>query len=249
MIKEAIEKIHELSQKAELDSTVREFETSNGEKYFVFQNTLKRIEPLPVINPVLTSTLKGLEDYVLNISVDDEIKQDFFIQIIDSKNVRLVSPLPENVHLKNRYNYAKAKADISVFDFDHFMDKELFIISLLSNFIPSEDLDYLVRITGNLIESEAVTHTDDGISQKVALKKGIELRAEETIKPIIELIPWSTFPEIQQPKKKFLFRMKEAEKKIKCALFEVINPIHESKTRDAIEEYFSKKLPAIKILK
>lgn len=67
----------------------------------------------------------------------------------------------------------------------------------------------------------ATLSEDDGVSQKVTVKSGIQLKELATVRPRWTLKPYRTFREIEQPASKFLFRVKgEAGSVPACALFE-----------------------------
>jgi hypothetical protein len=107
--------------------------------------------------------------------------------------------------------------------FGSFYAPEQFVIALQTGFQPTEDLAHVLSIASNLTAERITTAEDDGISQKVGVRKGIVMKEIRVIKARVNLAPFRTFLDIEeQPASDFLFRLREAgdEKPPQCALFE-----------------------------
>ncbi|MBQ9662235.1 MAG: hypothetical protein IJV40_03670 [Oscillospiraceae bacterium] len=83
------------------------------------------------------------------------------------------------------------------------------IIELRSRFLPTEDSDYLINLVSRINNDEGVKTEDNGVSQTVVVKKGVQLAATEAVKPRLNLTPFRTFREVPQPMSEFILRLDE----------------------------------------
>lgn len=165
---------------------------------------LTRVEEVKAA-ALTVSTLTGLVDYIkTNV---DSLKTKLLIQVKSPKEVLLYSPL--NVD-KEREIFISAEAILpNNVKYDQFIDTERFNIMLQSAFVDSGDKAILLKYTG-LIKEETVKDTgDDGISQSVTIKTGVATVGQAIVPNPVNLAPFRTFPEVEQPSSKFIFRMKE----------------------------------------
>jgi hypothetical protein len=56
------------------------------------------------------------------------------------------------------------------------------------------------------LSDSAVSNEDDGITQRVAVKQGVTLKADIALQPRVTLAPYRTFAEIDQVLSTFVFR-------------------------------------------
>ena len=81
------------------------------------------------------------------------------------------------------------------------------IIELRSMFIPNDGTEYLLDLLSRISKEDNVTTSDNGVTQQVEARSGIALKAKETIRPRVKLIPYRTFAEVEQPESEFLLRV------------------------------------------
>ena len=163
---------------------------------------------------VLTvSTLTGLVDYIK--SDLDKLPEKLLIQVISPREVALYSPLNAD---REREQYISAEAILpDNVVYDRFIGTEQFNIMLQSAFVDVGTKSALLKYTG-LIQDEAVkTIGDDGVSQQVTVKTGVASVGQAIVPNPVELAPYRTFPEVEQPISKFIFRMQEGPR---AALYE-----------------------------
>lgn len=91
------------------------------------------------------------------------------------------------------------------------------IIEVRSRFLPTDDSEYLLKLISSINQDEGVKSTDNGVSQTVVVKTGVSLQDTATVKPRLELQPFRTFLEVEQPKSEFILRLDE---KGRIGLFE-----------------------------
>lgn len=190
---------------------------------------LERAETLKI------STLSGLVDYIK--SDIDNIHEELLIQIKSPTKVILSGPL--NADRKREY-FIQVEAILpDNITFERFLDTERFNIMLQSSFVENKDRNILLKYTG-LIQDDAVkTIGDNGVSQAVTIKTGVASVGQAEVPNPVTLSPYRTFPEIDQPESKFIFRMQEGPT---AALFEADGGIWRNKAMESIKEYLKEEL-------
>ena len=185
---------------------------------------------------VLTvSTLTGLVDYIK--SDLDKLPEKLLIQVISPRKVALYSPLNAD---REREQYISAEAILpDNVVYDRFIGTEQFNIMLQSAFVDVGTKSTLLKYTG-LIQDEAVKTTgDDGVSQQVTVKTGVASVGQAIVPNPVELAPYRTFPEVEQPISKFIFRMQEGPR---AALYEADGGAWRNKAILSIKEYLQEEL-------
>ena len=185
---------------------------------------------------VLTvSTLTGLVDYIK--SDLDKLPEKLLIQVISPREVALYSPLNAD---REREQYISAEAILpDNVVYDRFIGTEQFNIMLQSAFVDVGTKSVLLKYTG-LIQDEAVKTTgDDGVSQQVTVKTGVASVGQAIVPNPVELAPYRTFPEVEQPISKFIFRMQEGPR---AALYEADGGAWRNKAILSIKEYLQEEL-------
>lgn len=165
-------------------------------------------KPLTLIVPpqapvVAVNTLTGFADIIAAMQIKDAF-------LIVQNPVGVLCQSIEADKYGRRQVFVTAAHDGPQFKFGTFMSPEEFAIGLRSKFVVSDsvvdDLDYVLRMAANVGAGAVATAEDDGMSQKVTVTRGIALKGTETLKPIVSLTPWRTFPEVLQPTSRFVFR-------------------------------------------
>mgnify|MGYP001347417902 CR=1 FL=1 len=86
------------------------------------------------------------------------------------------------------------------------MPQEEFAIAVASLFAETPDKQYVLNCASTLTNDATTTSEDDGFTQRATAKAGLRLKDVITLKPRVELAPYRTFPEIEQPVSQFVFR-------------------------------------------
>ena len=196
----------------------------------------------PIANSLTVSTLTGLVDYIKgNV---DKLKGELLIQVESHKRVKLFSPLNED---RNRELFIEAEAILpNNIQYDRFIDTERFNIMLQSSFVDAGDKSSLLKYTG-LVRDEAVKELgDDGVKQQVTIKTGVASVGQAEVPNPVQLAPFRTFPEIEQPISKFIFRMKEGPS---AAIYEADGGAWRNEAIRNIKEYLEKELEEVKNIK
>ena len=93
--------------------------------------------------------------------------------------------------------------------FDTYIDSETFGIMIQTNFVEDEYQKVVLQLARNLVEDNSEQTADDGISQRVTVKQGIQAVDSVVFKNPAYLRPLRTFTEIEQPVSPFVIRFKE----------------------------------------
>lgn len=203
------------------------------------QGTFSRVNLNRVTEPVAAkltvSTLTGLVDYIkTNV---DQLEGKLLIQVKSPEEVALYSPLNAD---REREKYVSAEAILpNNVVYDRFLDTERFNIMLQSAFVDDEDKSKLLKYTALITDDTVKNFGDDGISQKVTVKTGVASVSDAVVPNPVTLAPYRTFPEVEQPESKFIFRMKEGPS---AALFEADGGAWRNKAILNIKAYLEKEL-------
>lgn len=178
-------------------------------------------KPEPEPDTLVVHTLQSFADYVNSADVDDyRDGRGAFVHVEGPTRVRLCTGIFGEFN--QRVVVARADAIVPRIAFGQFQDPEAFIIELLALFEPTADRETVFKVVGN-IQSEAVqTVADDGVTQRVTAKVGINKDATVEVQRQVLLRPYRTFPEVIQPNSPFVLRMRSGGpgRPPTCALFE-----------------------------
>ena len=230
-LEEGINKILDLSKTEIIDV--------NGRKYST--NGLSAVH-VPTPRPVSLKTLSGLVDYVTNNR--DALDLDAMTAHVVSHNlVEVFGPTMFNAFCERDF-FAKSEADPGdVFPFGRWLPLEDFNIQVMSRFTGAGDRANIIAVCGKLSVDTSLSVEDDGVSQTVQAKIGVTKLAEVTLPPVVELAPFRTFAEVEQPVSKFLFRMKRDGNSIYAALYEADGGAWRNDAMIKVAEYLKANLP------
>ena len=194
---------------------------------------------VPKAETLTVSTLTGLIDYIK--SNIDTLPEKLLIQVKSHNEVALYSPL--NID-RDREEYIRVEAILpNNVVYDRFLSTEQFNIMLQSSFVDVGTKSTLLKYTG-LVQDETVKTTgDDGVSQQVTVKTGVASVGQAIVPNPVELAPYRTFPEVDQPISKFIFRMQEGPK---AAIFEADGGAWRNKAILNIKGYLQEELKELK---
>ncbi|MBO0572556.1 hypothetical protein FDF50_12460 [Clostridium botulinum] len=193
----------------------------------------------PLADTLTVSTLTGLVDYIkANIDI---LPEQLLVQVKSHDEVRLYSPLNPD---REREEYIRAKAILpNNIYYNRFIGAEEFNIMLQSSFVDVGDKEVLLKYTG-LIKDEAVKSTgDDGVSQAVTIKTGVASVGQAVVPNPVTLAPYRTFPEIEQPLSRFIFRMQQGPS---AAIYEADGGAWRNQAMQRIKAYLEEELKGIK---
>lgn len=224
-------------------SDVKIIAGQDGEQYA--DRSLWRIKHNPKANPIKMTTLISLVDYLKQET--ESLDQKLFVHVVSPTRVSVYSELDAD---REREHLVDVHAQIPEFIFDFYGDKEMFCIALQSKFVPNKDRDLLLKFAGTVERGTVEQYGDDGVSQKATIKTGIASKGEAIVPNPVNLKPYRTFIEVEQPESDFIFRMKGSIT-IECALFEADGGAWKMDAMYRIAEFLKRELvdmPHLKII-
>lgn len=239
MIREAIDRILALAP-----ATMREFE--GGRMY-----TDKPMQPIldPMDSGETVGTLTGLVDF-MHIRLNNLVWPAVYVHVESPDVVRVSSTTCDKWGRRQTHILCKLP-NYGRFNFGSYMGQEQFIIGAQAFFDRehSKDLTNILGIAA-LLKAEAVSQSDDnGVAQSVTLRKGPVMQAKETVKGIVQLRPYRTFREIEQPESSFIFRLRSREGEVPTlALFEADADMWQPVAMQSIKAYLEGKLPGTNVI-
>jgi len=212
---------------------------------------LKKIEPARP-EPLQVSSLQGVVEYLkqagpASVIGVGETGNRLMVHIPAYNGVRVLSGL-DKIH-QSRRCYVTAAVPGNCFAFDRFMPVETFIISVMANFVETLPRQEVLAFVSSLQADEQDKTEDDGVSQRVLVKKSVTTVGSAVVPNPVELQPYVTFPDIDQPTQTYVFRIKkQKDQPITCALFEVASRTWEISTVYEIRNYFRAKVPDVIVI-
>lgn len=153
--------------------------------------------------------VNGLSSIAELIREESDIFVDslpIYIRIIDAREVAVFTSYDDMMARDALY---RCSCDAPCFR-PGWMDHDEAIIKLRSIFVQdgdSSDLEYVMGLLSRISTESSVTSSDNGISQTVEARQGVALTQRVNVRPIVQLTPYRTFLEIQQPTSEFLLRL------------------------------------------
>lgn len=223
MDRTAIEKIESMAQP--------NIVTENG---YLYSDKQLNIIKVPTVETVSFNTLRGLVETI------KREYDSYYGMIVNVKSYNMVEALTDinDADRSREYPYV-AKAETTSFDFGRRLDYESMIIALKSKFVETSELLSVVQLLGNITNEQSAQTLDDGFTQNVVVKKGIALKENKSIKPIVKLTPYRTFLEVDQPESEFLLRLHDGNT---VALYEADGGAWKLEARSKIANYLRSEL-------
>jgi hypothetical protein len=192
------------------------------------------------------STLSGLvAAYKAEI---DLLGKRAAIHVADVYNVKIFDLDADEFGKRVVYAHAQHVVDTK-FVFDKFMELEDFLLAFRSSFFFNDQAVKIVQLCSMVGAGNAVTVSDDGISQEVVTKSGTITKAPVTLPADgVPLIPWRTFRDANPVESRFLLRMRGVKDGLpQIALFE-IDAKWKLDTIASIKSYLAAELPDATII-
>lgn len=199
--------------------------------------TDKRIIPVerPRVKTLELTTLNSLVKLIQEESID--YITPLIVQVSSYDAVEVFAGI--QAADRKRENPYRCKAETIRIQFDQKLDYESMMIALKSKFVQTPELLELVKLLGSITEQNSAQVSDDGFSQNVVVRKGIALKDNKTINPIVKLKPYRTFAEIDQPESEFLLRLSDG---ANVALYEADGGAWKLEARKRIADYLREAL-------
>lgn len=199
MLKEAIEKIETMAQPQIVQ---------HEDHLFVVDQDGAYVQIVPEQLHIVSRQLTSLDALVKMVRREGlQIADPLFITIprIDEA-MCFGSPGADN----RRPNlYTVRATDVPGWESSVQMGFEEAIIAMRTRFQPSTDSEYVLQLLNNISTGSKVTFNDNGVATTVVTSQGVSLATSTNIRPIVNLRPYRTFQEVDQPESPFLIRVSE----------------------------------------
>jgi hypothetical protein len=159
---------------------------------------------LPIPTAIKVTTLAGFAELVRQ-RIEKFNPADYVIHVVGEREVSLVKKTSDESGRRLTLITAEP-VEFEEYAYDDWLDQETFIISVNALFASTADKDYILGIASNITDNATSVSEDNGISQKLTVKVGMQLADTITVRPQVDLAPYRIFPECQQPISKFVFR-------------------------------------------
>jgi len=230
MIKAALEYINGLKEPV--------IKNIDGETYS--DKPLSRISYVPYANAIEMKTLTSFVEYIkANI---DSMAEKMIVHVVSPTKVHLYSSLDDD---RKREYLVEVNAELPDFRFGNFVDHESFVIALQSKFLPNTDRDLVLKFAGTVEDGTVAQYGDDGVTQKATVKTGLTSKADAVVPNPVNLIPYRTFLEVEQPASDFIFRMKSS-CGVQCGIFEADGGAWKNEAMNNIKAYLKEELADLK---
>ena len=191
----------------------------DSEKWTAYKGRLERVKPPHPEKPDVFKafSLSGLVDFI-KADVDEmysSTEQRRYVRVVSPKRVEVLSPMIGPYH--ERFIEAECDALVPDIPFGRFQGVDEFQIMLQSRFEDSANRALVLQLSGSLRTEQENKIADDGVSQKVTIKRGVATADDVTVKNPVVLRPLRTFYEVAQPESPFILRFNE---NANAALFE-----------------------------
>lgn len=230
-LKDALKYVADLAVEAQSPQTIE----IDGKIYCT--KSLMRYDKPNYAAPIEAHTLTSLVDYIKNR--EDELRDKMIVQVNSPAEVILYSGLLED---RNRETLYETAALIPHFSYNMEYSQESFLIAMQSCFKDEGDRAAVTTLASNIESSQSTAYSDDGITQRAVIKTGITTKAEALVPNPVNLTPYRTFLEVEQPSSDFVFRIKDEKTEPRFKLIEADGGIWQIKAMKNIKEYLETEL-------
>lgn len=191
----------------------------DGETFTAYRGNLSRMKPAHPEKPdrFRAFSLSGLVDFIREdvdrLFIAPEIR--CIVRVVNPQRVEVLSPMYGPY--RERDLLAECDALVPEIPFGKFLGVDEFQIMLQSRFEDSANRALVLQLSGSLRTEQENKIADDGVSQKVTIKRGVATADDVTVKNPVVLKPLRTFYEVAQPDSPFILRFNE---QANAALFE-----------------------------
>ena len=189
------------------------------------------------------ATLTAIVSFV-NEKVDNAELDKMIVHVASPTEVVLMTQETDGAIEGVRHEFMSVKArtpSSREFNYGNFYPLEDFIIAVSTKMADTTDRADLLKLLGNMSSDESIKQQDDGVTQQVTVKSGIDMVRTDITNPV-ELIPIRTFHEIEQPASPFWLRVKKTPQGVHAAIFETDGGMWELEAIKSIVDYLQENI-------
>ena len=229
---------------AELTRKEKHLFEINGKQYT--NDSLKRVFDDPRPSKLSVNTLTGITDYIKN-NIDEVAPGECLILVDSPEKVLVYGPVQGEKNDRHIILEAVLDPQIKQFSFNKWLEQEEFIISVLALFKETADREKIVDATSNMTAALTVAGEDDGSTMERKANSGVIVGGEKPPK-VVNLKPYRTFPQVEQPESSFLFRYKKVDTAVAVALYEADGGAWRTDAIMNIKKFIEEQLPGCFII-
>lgn len=217
----------------------------DGRDYW--RNNQSLILDRPKLNNISVSSLSSIVSYIKD-NREDIKPEGLILHVVSPDKVVLLTIADERKD-RNVLMNAGLMNDMEQFPFERFMDTEEFIIGLMSRFEDMGEREDVKAIVSTLRSEESLQADDNGATTNYEAKHGVVSLSGVKIPDVVELYPFRTFRQVEQPGSIFIFRYRANDNgSISVGLFEADGGAWKHKAMSSIENYFKANLTGVQII-
>lgn len=236
---EAIREIVGLANKAQLPVEV------DGKSYWPGNPQPIIFDPRPGSFGI--SSLSAIVEYIKGNK--DGFKKEELIIIVESpEKVSVWEKVMGESQKRTLVIVASLDNDVTPFPFSDWLPQEMFIITASALFEETKDKDAVIKAASCMIAEVTLKGEDNGATMQYEAKNGVVLPSGTKAPTVVELKPFRTFRQVEQPESKFIFRYRSEGDSIKVNLIEADGGAWKHTAMESIKEYFKKDLPDVTVL-
>ena len=167
-------------------------------------------EILPTIFHPDTLPLNSLDAMIKMVKTEaSEQDAPLYITIPNHMTVRCFGQ-PDAEERYHRQVYYEANAtDVPGWAEKNTLGFEEAQIALRTRFQETPDTLYAMKLVSDISLGANVIYNDNGIATTITTQKGVALQTNAPIRPLVQLRPYRTFQEVEQPESIFLIRVSD----------------------------------------
>lgn len=205
------------------------------------KDALIRLDKELRASPIVVRNLSSLVMYICDFQ-ENRKELPLLVHVENEKTVALLTALDGD---RKRERLMVAMTEPPAIPFGQFVENERMLISLQSSYVNDQatDIAAVLKFAGSVSAGSIREYGDDGVTQKATVRQGVASKAEAIVPSPCTLRPFRTFPEVEQPASRFIFRMREGRgETVESALYEADGGAWKNEAMENIRVYLEAKL-------
>lgn len=205
------------------------------------KDVLIRLDKELRASPITVRNLSSLVMYICDFQ-ENRKELPLLVHVENEKTVALLTALDGD---RKRERLMVAMTEPPAIPFGQFVENERMLISLQSSYVNDQttDIAAVLKFAGSVSAGSIREYGDDGVTQKATVRQGVASKAEAIVPSPCTLRPFRTFPEVEQPASRFIFRMREGRgETVESALYEADGGAWKNEAMENIRMYLKTEL-------
>jgi hypothetical protein len=171
----------------------------------------------PTADPLGLLTLRSFAEYLASgVDLDTDDLSRCLAHVASPVTVQLVSSVQGLYRQRERLVIASFVSPAAIID--RYVAAEDAILGLMATFVDTPERHVVLQMLRELKRENVEVLEDNGASQQVTKRVGVHLAKAATVPSPIELRPFRTFSEVEQPPSLFVVRLREDDGQVKVLI-------------------------------